>query len=465
VNFESGRIAAGAAPVAGKKVSQISHAKLRVRLHASLLLLDCLCVVGGIYLVSLLYLPPEEKGLWAIPAAVLWLIYLGVALNSRAYAAEILHAPSMGATRAIRSLAIAAGGVIMVAFLLKTSDIFSRVTLVAGALCGVVLLSIVRGVFLSHARRILGGNPYSVTLIKDGEQQVSHDGFSLVISADELIDPSQDCPIAYDRLAMMLNEADRVVVACPPERRESWVSMLKGANIRSEIFAPELGAIAPLGMSRWNSAPTIVVADGPLSTFDAAIKRIFDVVTSGLALVALSPLFLLTAIAIVLESPGSVFFVQTRIGQGNRQFRMYKFRSMRSDMLDASASKLISRDDARLTRVGAFIRKTSIDELPQLLNVLLGQMSIVGPRPHAPGAKAANKLYWEVDQRYWHRHAAKPGLTGLAQVRGYRGATEVEQDLTDRLQADLEYLNHWSIWKDLKIILMTFGVLVHNKAY
>lgn len=118
-----------------------------------------------------------------------------------------------------------------------------------------------------------------------------------------------------------------------------------------------------------------------------------------------------------------------------------------------------------MTRVGAFIRKTSIDELPQLINVLKGDMSIVGPRPHPLGSRAANKLFWEVDDRYWHRHAAKPGLTGLAQVRGYRGATRLEADLTDRLHADLEYLDTWSIWRDLLIIFMTFRVLVHRNAY
>jgi lipopolysaccharide/colanic/teichoic acid biosynthesis glycosyltransferase len=118
-----------------------------------------------------------------------------------------------------------------------------------------------------------------------------------------------------------------------------------------------------------------------------------------------------------------------------------------------------------VTRIGAFLRKTSIDELPQLFNVLKGDMSIVGPRPHAAAAKAGDSLYWEVDARYWERHCIKPGMTGLAQVRGHRGSTDHHQDLIDRLQSDLEYVSDWSIWRDLRIIVATLGVLVHHKAY
>lgn len=128
------------------------------------------------------------------------------------------------------------------------------------------------------------------------------------------------------------------------------------------------------------------------------------------------PLFAIIAILIKRESEGPVFFMQTRIGLSNRHFKMYKFRSMRVESCDANGSQSTARDDDRITRIGAFIRKTSIDELPQLINVLKGDMLIVGPRPHALGSRAADKLFWEVDHRCWYRHATKPGLTGLAQV-------------------------------------------------
>ena len=118
-----------------------------------------------------------------------------------------------------------------------------------------------------------------------------------------------------------------------------------------------------------------------------------------------------------------------------------------------------------MTRVGRFIRATSLDELPQLFNVLAGDMSLVGPRPHALGSLAGLELFWDVDQRYWHRHALKPGITGLAQVRGFRGATLQRDDLVNRLQADLEYFEGWSIWRDIGIMLATFRVVVHRNAY
>jgi polysaccharide biosynthesis protein PslA len=167
----------------------------------------------------------------------------------------------------------------------------------------------------------------------------------------------------------------------------------------------------------------------------------------------------------VIEDRGPVFFIQKRLGRGNRFFRMYKFRSMRVDRSDADGTVSASRSDDRITRVGRFMRCTSIDELPQLINVLLGDMSLVGPRPHAIGSHAGDKLFWEVDPRYWQRHALKPGITGLAQVRGWRGATDTEQDLAGRLDADLEYLRGWSLWRDVRILVATARVLVHDRAF
>jgi polysaccharide biosynthesis protein PslA len=144
---------------------------------------------------------------------------------------------------------------------------------------------------------------------------------------------------------------------------------------------------------------------------------------------------------------------------------MLKFRSMKREGADPAGSISTARDDDRMTRVGRFIRRTSIDELPQLINVLRGDMSLVGPRPHAIGSQAGDKLFWEVDSRYWQRHSLKPGLSGLAQVRGFRGATEHESDLANRLNADLEYLEGWTIWRDLRIIWLTLRVIVHDRAY
>jgi len=442
-----------------------SHAKLRARLHASLLVLDTLCIFFGFFIASLVYPPGSGPEQWLLAASMLTPVYIGAALNSRAYAAEVIPEPSRGVVRSIQAFIVAAGTVVLIAFFLKTSESYSRVTLGIGTGISVLFLAVARDVFLRQARKIVGGNPYTVVLISDGSQMIDPANFSMVIATDDVLDPTEDSPAMYDRLATVLQDVDRVVIACSVEHRLGWVRVLKGLGIQSEILAHELTQLAPLGMGSWAGAPTIVVAEGPLSKVDSFLKRGFDLVLTTILLLILAPALIVTAMAIKLESRGPIFFVQTRIGLGNRLFRMLKFRSMRHEARDQNANVLTQRDDDRITKIGKFIRKTSVDELPQLINVLRGEMSIVGPRPHAIGARAADKLYWEVDERYWHRHAAKPGLTGLAQIRGYRGATTHESDLTDRLQADLEYLNDWSIWRDIKILLMTFRVLIHKNAY
>ena len=138
---------------------------------------------------------------------------------------------------------------------------------------------------------------------------------------------------------------------------------------------------------------------------------------------------------------------------------------MKVDHADGNGDRSASKDDDRVTRVGKFLRRTSIDELPQMFNVIRGDMSLVGPRPHAMGSLAGDKLFWEVDQRYWQRHSLRPGLTGLAQIRGLRGATDREEDLTSRLQSDLEYITGWTIWRDVQILLATASVLAHDRAF
>ncbi len=201
--------------------------------------------------------------------------------------------------------------------------------------------------------------------------------------------------------------------------------------------------------------PVFDMADRPISDWNLVFKWAFDKLVAVTALVLLSPVMIGTAIAIKLDSPGPVFFRQKRHGFNNQLIDMWKFRSMRTDTLDATASKLVTKDDPRVTRVGKFIRKTSIDELPQLFNVLMGELSIVGPRPHALAAKADNKLYYDAVEGYFARHRVKPGMTGWAQVHGWRGETDTVEKIMQRVNHDLYYIENWSLWLDLKIVLMT----------
>lgn len=457
--------ASRAASLADDSQYPTSHATLRMRAYLSLLALDTLCVCLSFALASWIYKPGVSQDHWLVVVSVLVPIYIATALNSGAYSSEVIAKPNLGMLRAMRAMILAAGIIVLVAFYLKTSADFSRGMIAIGSTLSLVSLMLVRWRYLRRVHALTGGNPYSVALINDGMHTLDFSKFTYVIHAGIDIEPKQDCPVMFDRLALALKDADRVVIACPPERRLPWVHMLKGANIRSEMIAPELESLTPLALDRYAGTPTLIVTDGPLGKVDRVLKRGFDIVASGGALISLMPFMMLVALLIKLDSKGPVLFVQTRIGQGNRMFRMFKFRSMRVEETDGAGNRSANRDDDRVTPVGKLIRKTSIDELPQLLNVLRGDMSIVGPRPHALGSRAEDRLFWEVDARYWHRHAAKPGLTGLAQVRGFRGATERISDLTNRLQADLEYLHDWSLWRDLVIIAQTFRVLIHRNAF
>jgi polysaccharide biosynthesis protein PslA len=279
------------------------------------------------------------------------------------------------------------------------------------------------------------------------------------------LEPKLDDPIMLDRLGRYLQLADRVVVGCPPEKRLMWVTALKGADIQAEVMAAELDDAAAIGFGEYAGRGTLVVASGPLGLIDRLLKRSLDLAIVIVSFPVTLPILAAVAVAVRLDSPGPILFQQERVGLGNRLFRIYKFRSMYIDRVDTKGDRSARRDDDRITPVGRFIRKTSLDELPQVLNVLTGSMSIVGPRPHPLLCKAEDRLFWDIDLTYWHRHAVKPGMTGLAQVRGFRGATETETDLTNRLQADLEYLAGWTIWRDVSIILATFRVIVHRNAF
>lgn len=441
---------------------QPTAATLKIRLLAGLFILDLLCVLAGFSMAA--YLGNVRFAEWAVGIPALLTLYALTAFYSQAYAIDTLQGPLRAAIKGAQALFLSFLSVILIAYAFKASQEFSRLTMAVGLMACLGLLVICRYLFIRHLPSIIGGNPFSIILVHDGRAPIPKDGFSLVMRIDDF-DPRCDDPTMYDRFAKSVASADRIMVACLPEQRTAWAHLLKGANVDGEILLPELAPLAPLGASNCGELPTAIVATGPLDLFDRLVKRLFDLTIASVVLLLLAPLLVVVAIAIKRDSPGPVLFRQTRIGRGNEMFQIMKFRTMRVEQSDGAGTRSTTRDDDRITRVGRFLRRTSMDELPQLFNVLKGDMSIVGPRPHALGSRAAEKLFWEVDGRYWHRHAAKPGMTGLAQIRGYRGATMAETDLTNRLQADLEYLERWSIWRDMHIILLTFRVLLHRNAF
>ncbi len=201
--------------------------------------------------------------------------------------------------------------------------------------------------------------------------------------------------------------------------------------------------------------PLLRAAEPPLRDWRGIAKAVEDRLLAAIILLLISPLLLTIALLIKLDSPGPVLFRQKRYGFNNELIEVLKFRSMHHHMRDANAEQLTRRNDPRITRVGAFLRKTSLDELPQLFNVLRGEMSIVGPRPHALAAKAGGILYHDAVQFYHSRHRVKPGITGWAQVNGWRGETETVEQIVQRVEHDLYYVEHWSVLFDLWIIVRT----------
>ena len=373
-------------------------------------------------------------------------------------------------TPSLRNAALALAGTLLIflltLFSLKATGQLSRLGISSGIICSATLLVLQRLFIVRAVRRNFSDNLFAQLLIIDSGTIPDDVSGMVIVDAEAAgIKADLDDPYMLHRLGTLLRNFDRVVISCPADRKTDWAQMLKGGNILGEIIVPELDSMAPLAVQNHRGVSTLVVARGPLNLANRAQKRLLDIAVTVPLLIALAPVMVAVAIAIRLDSPGPVFFKQERIGRGNRLFHILKFRSMRVEQCDAAGASSTRRDDNRITRVGEFIRKTSIDVLPQLINVLLCEMSLVGPRPHALGSTAEEQLFWQVDRQYWHRHASKPGITGLAQIRGFRGATETRRDILNRVEADLEYLHGWSLMRDIAILIGTFNVLVHRNAY
>ena len=437
----------------------------RLQVYLALLVADALAILAAYVFVGFVYF-----GNWADPGVLLQAqllipIYWTVAISNGAYAADSALSATIGARRCIVAMLAAAAIVVFLVFFLKSSENFSRVISAFGPLAAVGALSMTRDQLVRLARWRCGPTAVNQLLLMDGGRRLELP-HSYVLDAREYdLVPDVGDPHALNRIGLFLTNMDRVIVSCAPERRGDWALVLKGVNVQAEIVDDEVVTLGAVGARRTADYGALIIAKGPLGLRNRLLKRGLDLALALTALVLLAPLLALVALAVKLEDRGPVLFVQRRLGRGNRFFAIYKFRSMRNADGDRAGDRSTVRDDDRVTRVGRLIRATSIDELPQLINVIKGEMSLVGPRPHALGSQAGDKLFWEIDQRYWQRHSLKPGLTGLAQVRGFRGATEFEEDLTERLQSDLEYLDGWTIWRDIAILAGTVRVMVHRNAF
>jgi polysaccharide biosynthesis protein PslA len=248
---------------------------------------------------------------------------------------------------------------------------------------------------------------------------------------------------------------DQVIIALPWTEEERVAAVLRMlADYPVDVrLAPDLLAYHCGGEAERVRLHRL--ADRPISGWAAVFKAMEDYTLALAALLVAGIPMALIALAVRLDSPGPILFRQRRTGFNNRDFYVLKFRTMYTKDTDHTAARQVVAGDKRVTRIGAILRKTSMDELPQIFNVLRGEMSFIGPRPHAPGTRAGDRPFEQVVARYAARHRVKPGLTGLAQVRGWRGPTETEEKLIRRVESDLEYIETWTPWLDLTILVRT----------
>jgi Undecaprenyl-phosphate glucose phosphotransferase len=322
---------------------------------------------------------------------------------------------------------------------------------------------------------IVGGGKLAEDLIRSLEAQPGNDIRICGIFDDRDDERSPSMVEGYPKLGTIpelvefgrITKLDMLIVALPITAAARVHQLLKKlwvlpVDIRLSAHADRL-RFRPRNYSYEGSVPFLDVVDKPLADWDSVAKRSFDLVIGALALIALSPVMIATAIAIKLDSKGPVFFRQKRFGFNNEVIDVWKFRSMYTDQSDFAAAKVVTKGDPRVTRVGRFIRKASIDELPQLFNVLMGELSLVGPRPHAVNAQTENRMWDQVVDGYFARHKVKPGVTGWAQVNGWRGEIDTPEKIRKRVEHDIHYIENWSVLFDLKILVMTpISLLQHS---
>jgi Undecaprenyl-phosphate glucose phosphotransferase len=406
-------------------------------------------------------------------------LYVLMMEMNNGYQINILRSPSRHLKRVIISWATVLGAVAVTGFLFKVSSDFSRAWFLIWALSGMIVLLICRLFVSWRIRRwarngimerravIVGGGPNAQALIRALEQQPDNDIRICGIFDDR--DDKRSPPIVagYPKLGNIqeliefarIAHIDMLIVSLPISAEERILMILNKlwvlpVDIRLSALNNHL-RFRPRAYSYIGSVPMLDIFDKPINDWDSVAKRIFDIVFSLLGIVLLSPIMLATAIAIKLDSKGPVIFKQKRHGFNNEVVNVWKFRSMYTELSDPTARNVVTKNDPRVTRVGRFIRKTSIDELPQFFNSLTGSLSLVGPRPHAVTAHTHNVLFNEVVDGYFARHRVKPGVTGWAQINGWRGEIDNNDKLRMRTEYDLFYIENWSLWFDLKILFLT----------
>ena len=321
-----------------------------------------------------------------------------------------------------------------------------------------------------------GADPESVALTRRLLASLNFPHLRFVGIADDRarVTDIADLPLLGDlsRLCELARQGqvDQVLISgahFTPKRLEQIVEGLSEVCVDVSLIPSQAIELAPnYRVNLLGTVPVLTLWQRPFRDVDQLVKRAEDLILSTLAIVLLSPILLVTALLIRVTSPGPVMFVQPRVGFNNETIRVFKFRTMYTEMTDVGARKTTTRDDPRVTPVGRILRRFSIDELPQLLNVFQGSMSLVGPRPHGTEMMVGDRFYHEAVRGYAGRHRVKPGITGYAQVKGLRGEVRTIERAKRRIELDKHYVDNWSFWLDMWILFATArAVLFDSDAY
>ena len=446
-------------------------------LIGAVLLLDVILVAGVGFAVSLL---PDSGGRPA-PAlvALATLICTAVAGAMGAYGHAALFGSRRASARLVVGLATAIGALELTAHAFGSADAVpigpallwfaaGSPLLLAGRAAGALTLRATAE--RTRQRAVLVGDGPQAARFVDAMRAQQDRSLRLLGLVDDGLAETADAERGHSGLPRIgsmqtlcsmirRGEVDQVIFTLP------WASEERLLRLQATLadypvdlrLAPDLAAYRSDGETglEVGKLRLLRLADRPMRGWAGAVKTVEDYVLALAALAVAAVPMALIALAVRLDSPGPILFRQRRTGFNNKDFFVFKFRTMYHEHADYDVQRQVQEGDPRVTRVGAILRRTSLDELPQIFNVLRGEMSFIGPRPHAPGTRAGGKLFEDVTDRYAARHRVKPGLTGLAQVRGYRGKTDTEEKLILRVESDLEYIENWSPWLDVVILVRT----------
>ena len=408
---------------------------------------------------------------YIIPAILLGITFHYCAKQAGLYESTALVAPVVSYGKLLAATALAFLILLGILYILKISEEVSRGWFLTWFVLTAASLFALRAVATRRVRHLVasGALRHKIAIVgtdefaRDLKAQVEGSAPSLEVGEVTIVSGRDDASLADElariKDALARQEIETVVIGIPAAKTRLIQKTVQelGAYSTELLVCSELEPypVAVDGSRNLGSARANVVTLVPQSERHRVLKGLLDYAVAGVALFLLAPLLAVVAIAIKLDSPGPVFFRQRRLGQNNQVFRIFKFRTM-TVAEDGERVIQAQRNDPRVTRVGKFLRRTSLDELPQLINVLTGTMSLVGPRPHAV---AHDEEFEQKLDLFSRRRRVRPGLTGWAQVHGYRGETRTTADIRHRMQHDLYYIDNWSLWLDMEIMVRTAFVL------